>query len=220
MLDPHDVDDGHRDVDRARRPAARRRRRRSTWEELRRRPRSPTGGPSTSRCRDLVAPPEDFAARGREIADAQRDCPARPRARCARWSTTRSSTVPGSTDVAHARRRRVGAARRASARTWRTSSIGGAARRSASRPATSPATSTRAPTPSVGETVAGESHAWVEWWDDGWHGFDPTNDLEPGDRYVVVATGRDYLDVRPLHGIFSGAGTSSMSVEVDVTRLA
>ena len=28
-----------------------------------------------------------------------------------------------------------------------------------------------------------------------------------GDRHVVVATGRDYHDVRPLHGIFSGAGT-------------
>ncbi|WP_200956347.1 transglutaminase family protein [Nocardioides sp. Soil777] len=72
----------------------------------------------------------------------------------------------------------------------------------------------------VGETVAGESHAWVEWWDDGWQGFDPTNDLEPGDRWVVVATGRDYLDVRPLHGIFHGAGTSSVFVEVAVTRLA
>ena len=72
----------------------------------------------------------------------------------------------------------------------------------------------------IGETVQGESHAWVEWWDDGWHGFDPTNDLEPGDRWVVVATGRDYLDVRPLHGIFSGAGTSSMFVRVDVTRIA
>ena len=33
--------------------------------------------------------------------------------------------------------------------------------------------------PVVGETVAGESHAWVEWWDDGWHPFDPTNDQEP-----------------------------------------
>ncbi|GAA1479058.1 transglutaminase family protein [Nocardioides aestuarii] len=74
--------------------------------------------------------------------------------------------------------------------------------------------------PLVGETTPGESHAWVEWWDDGWHGFDPTNDLEPGERWVVVATGRDYLDVKPLSGIFSGAGTSSMFVRVDVTLLA
>ena len=42
----------------------------------------------------------------------------------------------------------------------------------------------------IGTTVKGESHAWVEWWDQGWHAFDPTNDSEPGDRYVVVATGR------------------------------
>ncbi len=76
------------------------------------------------------------------------------------------------------------------------------------------------PDPVVGETTPGESHAWVEWWDDGWHGFDPTNDLEPGERWVVVATGRDYFDVKPLSGIFSGAGTSSMFVRVDVTLLA
>ena len=72
----------------------------------------------------------------------------------------------------------------------------------------------------VNETVQGESHAWIEWWDDGWHAYDPTNDLEPGDRWVVVATGRDYLDVRPLHGIYSGSATSSMFVRVDITRLA
>ncbi len=73
--------------------------------------------------------------------------------------------------------------------------------------------------PVVGETVGGESHAWVEWWDGDWHGYDPTNDDEPGDRHVVVATGRDYGDVRPLSGIFTGAGTSSMFVDVQVTRL-
>jgi len=74
--------------------------------------------------------------------------------------------------------------------------------------------------PVVGETVEGESHAWVEWWDDGWCGFDPTNDQPIGDRHVVTATGRDYGDVRPLSGIFSGAVTSSMFVNVAVTRLA
>lgn len=73
--------------------------------------------------------------------------------------------------------------------------------------------------PVVGDTVTGESHAWVEWWDEGWHAFDPTNDTEPNDRYVVVAVGRDYRDVKPLSGIYSGAGTTAMSVEVTVTRL-
>jgi transglutaminase-like putative cysteine protease len=73
--------------------------------------------------------------------------------------------------------------------------------------------------PIVGESAKGESHAWVEWWDDGWRGFDPTNDTEPGDRHVIVATGRDYNDVKPLSGIFSGSGTSRMFVDVEVTRL-
>jgi transglutaminase-like putative cysteine protease len=73
--------------------------------------------------------------------------------------------------------------------------------------------------PQVGETVVGESHAWIEWWDGEWVGFDPTNDLEPGDRHVVVARGRDYSDVPPLTGIFSGGTTSSMAVDVSVTRL-
>ncbi len=73
--------------------------------------------------------------------------------------------------------------------------------------------------PEIGETVHGESHAWVEWWDDGWRGFDPTHDTEPGDRHVIVATGRDYNDVKPLSGIFSGSGTSRMFVDVQVTRL-
>ncbi len=73
--------------------------------------------------------------------------------------------------------------------------------------------------PVVGESAKGESHAWVEWWDDGWRGFDPTNDTEPGDRHVITATGRDYNDVKPLSGIFSGSGTSRMFVDVQVTRL-
>ncbi len=74
--------------------------------------------------------------------------------------------------------------------------------------------------PVLGETVLGESHAWVEWWDDGWHGFDPTNDVMPGERHVVVATGRDYDDVIPLAGIYTGAATDAMTVAVDVTRMA
>ncbi len=74
--------------------------------------------------------------------------------------------------------------------------------------------------PAVGETVSGESHAWVEWWNGDWHGYDPTNDTARGERHVVVATGRDYGDVRPLSGIFTGAGTSTMFVDVQVTRLA
>lgn len=73
--------------------------------------------------------------------------------------------------------------------------------------------------PAVGETVAGESHAWIEWWDGTWVGFDPTNMTTPDERYVVVAIGRDYSDVTPLAGIFSGGETSDMFVEVAISRV-
>ena len=72
----------------------------------------------------------------------------------------------------------------------------------------------------VGEVAHGESHAWVEWWDHGWQAFDPTNDQPPGEGHVTVATGRDYADVRPLSGIYNGAATSRMFVDVQFTRLS
>ncbi|HKT57502.1 MAG TPA: transglutaminase family protein, partial [Microbacterium sp.] len=43
--------------------------------------------------------------------------------------------------------------------------------------------------------VTGESHAWVEWFAGEWQGFDPTNNIEIGDRHVLVGRGRDYGDV-------------------------
>lgn len=75
------------------------------------------------------------------------------------------------------------------------------------------------PDPAVGETVAGESHAWIEWWDGEWVGWDPTNAIAPGPRHVVVAKGRDYADSPPLRGIFSTAGGSELFVGVEITRL-
>jgi transglutaminase-like putative cysteine protease len=39
----------------------------------------------------------------------------------------------------------------------------------------------------IGETVAVESHAWVEWLCDGtWLGFDPTNQIDIGDGRGTV----------------------------------
>jgi transglutaminase-like putative cysteine protease len=76
------------------------------------------------------------------------------------------------------------------------------------------------PEPMVGEPASAASHAWVEWWDDGWHPFDVTSAAEPDDRYVMVAAGRDYDDVKPISGIYSGPATADMSVSVEVTRLA
>lgn len=71
----------------------------------------------------------------------------------------------------------------------------------------------------IGESVAGESHAWVEWWSGDWYGFDPTNDREVSDHHVVVGRGREYRDVPPLTGVVAGA-TSGLDVRVTVTQTA
>lgn len=76
------------------------------------------------------------------------------------------------------------------------------------------------PSAPVGTTVTGESHAWVEWWTGEWFGWDPTNDVPPGDRHVIVARGREYADVPPLKGVYAGSAPSEMVVKVDITRLA
>ncbi|MBC8092257.1 MAG: transglutaminase family protein [Pseudonocardia sp.] len=72
----------------------------------------------------------------------------------------------------------------------------------------------------IRQTVTGESHAWIEAWTGGWWGYDPTNDVEIGHRHVWVAVGRDYADVPPLKGIFSGGKAAALDVTVDMTRLA
>jgi transglutaminase-like putative cysteine protease len=73
--------------------------------------------------------------------------------------------------------------------------------------------------PAIGVAVSGESHAWVEWWDGEWVGFDPTNGIGVNNNHVVVAHGRDYADVAPLTGIFTGGSALNMFVEVEITRL-
>jgi len=73
--------------------------------------------------------------------------------------------------------------------------------------------------PEIGETVSGESHAWVEWFTGaGWQGFDPTNGIEIGDRHVLVGRGRDYSDVPPLRGVYAGSVDSQLFVSVEITR--
>ncbi len=72
----------------------------------------------------------------------------------------------------------------------------------------------------VGQSSSGESHAWVEFWDGAWLAADPTNATPVGQEHVTVARGRDYEDVPPLKGVYSGTGVSSLLVEVKFTRLA
>ncbi|MDQ2698721.1 MAG: transglutaminase family protein [Actinomycetota bacterium] len=77
------------------------------------------------------------------------------------------------------------------------------------------------PSAAIGETVAGESHAWVEWYCGGeWRGFDPTNRIDIGDRHVLVGRGRDYNDVPPLRGVYAGPFGSTLFVRVEITREA
>ncbi len=71
----------------------------------------------------------------------------------------------------------------------------------------------------VGETSTGESHAWVEFWDGSWLPIDPTNQTPVGIDHVVVARGRDYEDVPPFKGVYSGAGVAELDVSVRFTRL-
>ena len=75
------------------------------------------------------------------------------------------------------------------------------------------------PEPEVGAEVAGESHAWVDFFTGAWCGWDPTNGVPVGERHVVVARARDYGDVTPLHGLYSGP-PSTVQARVRLTRLA
>lgn len=72
----------------------------------------------------------------------------------------------------------------------------------------------------IGDTVDGQSHAWVQAWTGGWWNYDPTNDTDIDERYISVGVGRDYADVSPLKGIYSGEGSTDLDVVVEVTRLA
>ncbi len=74
--------------------------------------------------------------------------------------------------------------------------------------------------PVVGQPTTGESHAWLQFWDGAWVGLDPTNNTAPGDTHVEVGVGRDYFDVTPLKGVYSGSQSSDLFVEVEMTVLA
>ncbi len=166
---------------------------------------------------EVVAPAPDFAARARDEAAAAGTAGGAARAVC-RAVHDEIEFLPGSTDV-----------RTPAAESWKQRAgvcqdmvhlaIGGI--RSLGIPAryvsgyVHPVVD-----PVIGETVAGDSRAWLEWWDDGWQAFDPSADAVPDDRYIAIAAGRDYHDVSPLSGIYSGTRTSRMTVDVSITRTA
>jgi transglutaminase-like putative cysteine protease len=68
----------------------------------------------------------------------------------------------------------------------------------------------------TGEEAA--SHAWAEMHvaDLGWVGFDAANRTCPDERYVRIASGRDYRDAAPVRGVFQGAVSETLEVSVQV----
>jgi transglutaminase-like putative cysteine protease len=66
--------------------------------------------------------------------------------------------------------------------------------------------------------VPGESHSWIEWWCGSWVAYDPTLQSRISENHVRVGHGRDYSDVAPLRGTYSG-GASEMFVTVQMTQL-
>ncbi|MFV0427197.1 MAG: transglutaminase domain-containing protein [Beutenbergiaceae bacterium] len=69
-----------------------------------------------------------------------------------------------------------------------------------------------------GVRVNGQSHAWVEYWVGHWVGYDPTNQIPVNTHHVIVARGREYGDVAPIRGVYSGGGRSDQQVDVQITR--
>ena len=75
---------------------------------------------------------------------------------------------------------------------------------------------------STADEVEVETHAWIEaavpgW---GWFALDPTNRQHIGDRHVTIGRGRDYDDVSPFRGVFSGDQQHELEVSVSMRRLA
>jgi transglutaminase-like putative cysteine protease len=69
---------------------------------------------------------------------------------------------------------------------------------------------------------ADATHAWVVIWcgpQRGWLGFDPTNACMVGSDHIVTAMGRDYADVAPIDGVFTGQEGQKIDVSVDVEPL-
>jgi transglutaminase-like putative cysteine protease len=68
---------------------------------------------------------------------------------------------------------------------------------------------------------ADASHAWISTFlpEYGWLDFDPANNVQPTDKHVVVAHGRDFSDVTPVRGVILGGGRHQLRVSVDVIEV-
>lgn len=64
------------------------------------------------------------------------------------------------------------------------------------------------------------THAWVEVMIPGigWIGLDPTNNVEVLENHIILCIGRDYTDVSPVEGVYTG-GKHDLTVKVSVKAL-
>ncbi len=72
-----------------------------------------------------------------------------------------------------------------------------------------------------GDLVRVQTHAWFEAAIPGvgWLPLDPTNQLAVGRQHVKIGHGRDYDDVPPLRGVYSGAGIPEVEASVEIRRM-
>jgi transglutaminase-like putative cysteine protease len=71
-----------------------------------------------------------------------------------------------------------------------------------------------------GDEVTVQTHAWFEaaipgW---GWLALDPTNALQVGQRHITIGSGRDYDDVPPVRGVYTGGGRPDTEAFVEIRR--
>ncbi len=71
-----------------------------------------------------------------------------------------------------------------------------------------------------GDVLDVQTHAWFEaaipgW---GWLALDPTNAQQVGQRHITIGQGRDYDDVPPVRGVYSGPGRPEADVAVEIRR--
>jgi transglutaminase-like putative cysteine protease len=68
---------------------------------------------------------------------------------------------------------------------------------------------------------ADASHAWVSIYvpGTGWIDYDPTNACFVATGHIVIARGRDFFDVSPVKGLFSGGGGQTLETGVTVVEV-
>lgn len=66
----------------------------------------------------------------------------------------------------------------------------------------------------------GETHAWVEVYENGiWHGIDVTNNKMIDDTYLILSHGRDFADCGINRGLFIGGGSQKQNIEAKINVL-